>query len=326
MHCFLSNSCLLLIVKALQIAHRHAVISDESLREAKESIATRLNTDLSTSVRFFSMSIPLLYDPKHWGTTGIVPLMRLARDKAVDSGDSSVEKVAWQVREAEALFRCLREARNHAVHNLEDGSECGPGLSVCAIIKRVIDLIPTGEADVSVKNDLLERADELIHQYTSKGTESSSVDADSEVAYGELKEFSSRMDRIEELLTESLDRNKHKEGYADDARVDYSQKDSISEESEADRLTVKLFKERLLELKLDCKQMFSDHVAMGPSYNFFQEPIIVEIINYQPVRADEILRMPDVGWRIKEKPTILGAQFKFYRDRLDRLLQSVDWV
>ena len=58
--------------------------------------------------------------------------------------------------------------------------------------------------------------------------------------------------------------------------------------------------------------------------NFLQLPIISDIVTYLPTNIEEMIRLPNVGWRYHEKKNLMGKQVNFVQNDILELLNNVD--
>ena len=81
----------------------------------------------------------------------------------------------------------------------------------------------------------------------------------------------------------------------------------------------------LLEIKQRISSEHDESPGFGPMANLCQKSIINEVIRYKPRDLKEMLRLPDIGWRVQKNPALFKAQINKHGSAIADLLSRTDW-
>ncbi len=335
-HACLSNAAVLMVEKAFREARDVDVISDDVYELIWADLSDKVNKDLTVTLRCFYNKYDLNFDPQGWRSVNALSICRVVQNKLENSNKreqlQKIRSLGWRVREAEPLFKLLKEARNIAAHDFRNRSATGWSALIPATVLRVLEICPhpknenapvtkiTAECEAQLRRVLGEHLSVQVN-----GSDEPNSSAGAQKSAGkDANSIAKSLDRIEQMLTQT--------SVAVDARV-RDDDSSLVPEAQSDELdlpdidwiTPIMLKQELLALKQECASQFSQDVELGPKHNFFQKAMIADVMSFQPSFAAEVLRLPDFGWRYKENISSLGRQFKFFETRIDELLKRVDW-
>ena len=335
-HACLSNAAILLVEKAFREAKEVDVISSEVHQSVWDNLSDKVNKDLTVSLRCFYDKYDLNYDPLGWRSVNVLSICRVVQKKLEETDQreklQKSRSLGWRVREAEPLFKLLREARNIAAHDLSNRSAIGWSTLIPATVLRVLELCPHPKNENAPIEEMTSECEAQLKQilgqhFSDQSNNSDELNGSAEQGTPtrqDTKSLETSLDRIEQLL---LQQNAVDNPKAEDGEI-VSGADVQSEDvqlPDVDWITPAMLKQELLALKQECANEFSQYVELGPKHNLFQKAMISDILSYRPGSAVEVLRLPDFGWRYKENISTLGQQFKFFEVRMDELLKRVDW-
>jgi hypothetical protein len=328
-HSLISNCALLIVERVFREGRDCGLISTLAYDEIYNEISFLVHKDLTTAIKSFYIKKPMQVAIGNWSDVNALSLPRsieifLREQKRPVEPIELVKSLGWRIREAEPLFKLLQTARNASLHDFRERNQLGWELVVPASVIRVLEICPIPKNSQIVVEELSAFCVNQI-KMRSSSNEFEPVEVEQNFPNSVGEELSKKIDRIEEMLLHQKNNPIHP-----NANVSVKNDSGENSEPEAqapqiDWITPQVLKRELLGLKKQSEELFSDVRDFGPAYNFFQNAIIMDIIEHRPKDAAEVLRLPDVGWRHKEKPDVLGKQFKYFRTSIDQLLKRVDW-
>jgi len=320
----ISNCCILLVEKAFREAKDTDVVESSTYQAVCADLRACVNKDLTTSTKSLYKKYPLKYDPQGWGSANCLSISRVVQKKLEQLNHSErlqkARSFGWRVREAEPIFKLLKEARNVAAHDMRPREEAGWQLIIPSSVIRITELCPHSRDQIS---DIEQMNKVALDQIRSLQINEMTPEDGAEVDEGleQYKDLVQRLDIVQQILQSSA-RNVPKQS---DTGLYHEQESEEISPPEQEWITPQLLKKELLKLKEDCKARFVDNVEYSHSKNFFQLALVNDVMTFKPASSKECLRLSNFGWRYQENIHELGVQYKHYRDAIDELLKRVDW-
>ena len=328
-HSLISNCALLIVERVFREGRDCGLISTVTYDEIYNEISFLVHKDLTTAIKSFYIKKPMQKAIGNWFDVNVLSLPRametfLREQKRPTEQIELVKSLGWRIREAEPLFKLLQTARNASLHDFRERNQLGWELVIPASVIRVLEICPIPKNSQSVVEELSTFCVGQI-QGRSANNEIEPIQVEQNLPNSVGEELSKKIDRIEEML---LNQKNHPTSPIVEISIEKNNEENSELEAQVpqiDWITPQVLKGELLGLKKQSEELFSDVRENGPAYNFFQNAIIMDILEHRPKDAAEVLRLPDVGWRHKEKPDVLGKQYKYFKASIDQLLTRVDW-
>ena len=320
----LSNCCILLVEKAFREAKDTDVVEKSTYQAVYADLQACVNKDLTTSTKCLYKKYPLKYDPQGWGSVNCLSVPRIIQRKLEQLNHSErlqkIRSFGWRVREAEPIFKLLKEARNVAAHDMRPRNDPGWQLIIPSSVIRITELCPHPRNQIS---DIEEMNRIALNQLQSIQTNDFSQEDESQPADSadQYRDLAQRLDIIQEMLQTSVQNIPQRTVVG----VDYDGDPEDVSLPEKEWITPQILKKELLRLRQDCKSRFVEVEEYAHTKNFFQLALVSDIMTFKPSSSEECLRLPNFGWRYQEGIHELGVQYKHYRNVVDELLKTVDW-
>lgn len=318
---YLAKSVLLATHQSIQLLEESATISPRTARGKYAELTSLLTTDASEA---FNVAYWTYETEASTGPKGLVATLGVARHSVGVQDQRLTEQVnahylRW--RELLPLVRSLKEIRNTAIHDM--AKEADPSwiiyVSACMLRFSYLSAAP--------RNDelIIDEVRRLSFRLINKALNASSVDSDQ--PNDDFERIERRLLSIESALTALAEAKENWEPRkaSSDVEIDDVLEEPHNVAEAQEFLTEAMLKTQLQKLRDNIKQTLQMSDNYSPSDNLLQAAIINEIISKKLSSIDEILTLPDVAWRVKDRRALIEQQLELHRADIDSMLRRTAW-